>query len=320
MSHGRITGQLQNSITLTKVVYGNQLGSIENGSNGSQIVFYTNEGIPTSTSDFTISQSSGNPTTVNVNGDLSVTNETRIEGTFLQGSGANGETTGTNTGSSYLAFHNMGRHVEVGADTVDHSYIDFHSKDINTTTRDFDTRILSVGGETGSDGGGTLSIWAKNTLVVGPDRLLSNQGYDAYPPGLSIPSLSQYRDILVQKRVWSGTLSGTSQTALVDAVTGIPLVGKYNISMGNGPTSSSVYSYDFYLLRRSPVVGVLNDYTEINLSRDVGGSGTNKANLYALVTQPLGAGTNPVLSLINNTGTPAKYMIIFEGFVDNNGY
>ena len=328
MSHPRMSGQLQNSRTLNKIVYANQLGSIESGTNGDQVMYYTDAGIPTSSPNFSITQpSSGGPATVNLTGDLSVSEGATVEGTFVQGPNASTATPPV-AGSSYLGWHNTGRYVEIAADTSNNAYIDFHSFDGNTGN-DYDTRILSSGGGTGGvNGGGNLTIWANSTSVIGPERTFGAEGYTSYPPGLAIPGISQFRSLLTQKRVWSGAgVIGTSiRTTLTNGsgINAAPLVGKYSISMGMGSAGASIFSYEFYLFRTFPSgVFPLFDYQLIDLSRTIGGDGNNLVNFKAEIKKAIPGSPPsgpPQIWWTNNTAIPATYMVMFEGFVDDTGY
>lgn len=62
----------------------------------------------------------------------------------------------TTTGACELAKANSGRFVEIKGDSVNTSFIDFHSNDSGVV--DFDTRIVSQGGNVSASGGGTLVL------------------------------------------------------------------------------------------------------------------------------------------------------------------
>lgn len=318
MSHSRMSGQLQNSRTLNKIVYANQLGSIESGTNGGQLLYYTEEGIPTSNPNLTILENpNDSAVTVDITGNLNVTDKVAINGTVVQGPGALGAI-GLNPGSAVLSYHNAGRYVEIAADTTNNAYLDFHSKDVNTNN-DYDARILSSGGGTGVNGGADLTVWAKSTNIIGPTNIFNNQGYDQYSPGLAIGgTINQYRQFLTQKRVWTGgDIVGNyvMRTALVDNVTGLPLVGKYSVSMGCGTANNNVYATEFYLMRVNEGSIDLLNFRKVTMSEQ----GNNLANFNVRVTQSIPS-LLPYIEYENTTGAPAKYMIIFEGFIDNTGY
>ena len=326
MSHSRMSGQLQNSRTLNKIVYANQLGSIESGTNGGQLLYYTEEGIPTSSPNLTVLQNpdeSGATVDITGNlntGNLKVTDAVAVNGRMIQGPGAIGAT-GLDPTATVLSYHNRGRYVEIAAETTNNAYIDFHSND-TTLNNDYDARILSTGGGTGVDGGANLTIWANNTSVIGSQKTFGVEGYSSYPPGLSIPILSQFRQILTQKRVWTGSpIQGTTQrTTLTDQTTGKPRIGKYSISMGQGIAGGAVFSYDFYLFRVFPSsTFILFDYFVSQISRQ----GNNLDNFRADIerqNQTIPLTGPPQIWWTNTTSVPATYMVIFEGFVDDTGY
>ena len=66
----------------------------------------------------------------------------------------------------------MGRFIELGCSLANISSLEFHSNDANTTAVNYDTRIYSSGGTTGSIGQGVLYYAAKthnfdNTIKIG---------------------------------------------------------------------------------------------------------------------------------------------------------
>ena len=62
-----------------------------------------------------------------------------------------------NSDHQMLAYVNTGRYLEVGTDSANYCYIDFHSNDADTV--DYDSRILSSGG-TSTQGNGALNYYA----------------------------------------------------------------------------------------------------------------------------------------------------------------
>ena len=101
-----------------------------------------------------------------------------VIGTLVQGvTGTTGQ-----AGNCKFGYRNVGRFVEVGADSVDVAYIDFHSKDGSDV--DYDSRILSTGGTTNTMGGGALQFYADggyifngaNTTVSIPNRITLGVG------------------------------------------------------------------------------------------------------------------------------------------------
>jgi len=66
-------------------------------------------------------------------------------------------------GNAILAYNNVGRYVELGAESTNFSYIDFHSND--NVANDYDTRILSVNGTTSVDGGGRFNFYGDGGYI-----------------------------------------------------------------------------------------------------------------------------------------------------------
>ena len=50
------------------------------------------------------------------------------------------------------SYNSVGRFIELGSDTANTAYIDFHPNDSKTTAVNFDVRIYSTGGTTGTQG------------------------------------------------------------------------------------------------------------------------------------------------------------------------
>ena len=90
----------------------------------------------------------------------------QITNTNTQLSAFNTQLTNTNTSLSLYApiqsptftggprvFTNNGRYIEFGVDASNCCYIDFHSCESNTTSVDYDRRIISSGGNDAGGGG-----------------------------------------------------------------------------------------------------------------------------------------------------------------------
>lgn len=118
--------------------------SITNDPRENQILFITNEGTPTSTANFVfipnVQGATGRTNLLGVYGDIQVNGNAA----FLSHIG--------------VGQIENGRYVEIAADTVNNSYIDFHSRD--TFSTDYDARILSNGGgTTGATGNGNGNLF-----------------------------------------------------------------------------------------------------------------------------------------------------------------
>lgn len=136
-------------------VYRNQIPQpTQNDPKQNEILFVSNDGSAVSTPNFVYIPNIMGPTgptnLLGVNGDFQVNGNAA----FLSHIGV-GEI-------------NNGRYVEIAADTVNNAYVDFHSRD--TFSQDYDSRILSNGGGTGS-GNGNMFFEAASANFSCPVRL-----------------------------------------------------------------------------------------------------------------------------------------------------
>lgn len=190
------------------------------------------------------------------------------------------------------------------------AFLDFNS--LNGGTADYDTRILSVLGEAGVNGRGTMNLVGNTFNFVGNDP--NPAPYIQIPNGInSIGGIGQYHVPTNQGRlhsirqvVWSGNLAPSGITpALViylqDIETGVPMTGQFTLTISNGfsGTGASMYTTGFSICRSA----VGNPYNwELAFEK-----GTEAPpQLDAL---PFTAGAIPQIFLYNKSADPAKYMI-----------
>ena len=129
----------------------------------------------------------------------------QVIGTFVQGvTGTTGQ-----VGNAKFGYRNPGQFVELGADTANNAYIDFHSNVSNDV--DYDTRILSVGGTAPNSGGGTMLLYAQNyqfqTIANRSDPSINNYLNNTYYPGALLPTTEIPRDTILQEYFFSGRVN-----------------------------------------------------------------------------------------------------------------
>ena len=144
MSQFKISGGLTNPSTITGALYANQNDSFATDAQDTQILYYEN-GSATSSANLTFSDSK-----LAVDGNAEVLGG-RLEVGFSSATSNRGVDLGATPGVSQTA------------------YLDFNSTD--GSTRDYDARLLSVGGDTGSDGKGSFNIFAGELNVNNPMRV-----------------------------------------------------------------------------------------------------------------------------------------------------
>ena len=81
---------------------------------------------------------------------------------------------------TYLCKQATGRFLEVAADVADSCYLDFHSKDSNAATVDYDARILATGGNAGSSGGASMSYYAYAHHLYCQNTSISRNGTNKF--------------------------------------------------------------------------------------------------------------------------------------------
>lgn len=209
----------------------------------------------------------------------------------------------------------FGRGIDMGATiaVADTAFIDFNSK--NGGTADYDTRILSLGGELGVDGRGTLATVCNNLQLIGnvtkPNPPLTLPGNINYGGGSTLyhAPTNQGRLNSVRQVVWSGNLATSPVNpsiviSLQDIDTGVPLSGQYTITISNGysGTGASIAYYS-WSITESSVGDPWN--TAVGFAQ-----GDDLSNLYATATLNT---TVPLINLYNKTADPARYVI--SGFV-----
>lgn len=211
------------------------------------------------------------------------------------------------------------RGVDMGATPAasNTAFLDFNS--LNGGTADYDTRLLSVGGEAGYDGRGTLGmianefVFAGNALNTTPYvKLDGNMNFTGGAPYYHSPT-NQGRLFNTRNVVWSGLLAPTSPAPsiiiqLQDIATGVPLTGQFFVTMSNGYSGT----------------GQSINNTRLSITQDIAGAnpwnwevaelGDDLVNLRVLtdLTNP----SYPQLLLFNKTADPAKYLITGTVFYD----
>lgn len=190
------------------------------------------------------------------------------------------------------------------------AFIDFNS--LNGGTADYDTRILSLGGEAGVDGRGDLIMYSNkfefrgNTpnptpYVQMPNGINFIGGIDQYHPPTNQGRLHSVRQV-----AWSGNLAPSGITpALViylqDIDTGVPLTGHFTATLSNGysGTGASMYYTSFAICRSA----VGNPYNwELGFEAGTG----SPTDLDVL---PFTGASIPQIFLYNKSADPAKYII-----------
>jgi hypothetical protein len=171
-----------------------------------------------------MSTTSGNLSAVNVDTDLTYNPSTNLLTTVgLR----------TTTGTCDLAYRNSGRRVEVNSDVTNASFIDFHSYD--NSTSDYDTRIVSTGGNTTTSGQGTLSYNALRHNFGASDVTF---GSSSTNPSLNMIDSngdmkkfydgSWFKFPAINNRPCIGVIRGTITSPTASTYYDQPLSGNYN--------------------------------------------------------------------------------------------
>lgn len=216
------------------------------------------------------------------------------------------------------------RGVDIGATTgVNNSaFIDFNS--LNGATNDYDTRIVSVGGEAGVDGRGILTFSANeyhlngNSLEPEPEYKLP--GYIEQPAIPLNVGTNQGRTYDIRYYTWNGT-GGTDPTnpvitiQLRDSVSLNPFFGAYDVYMTSAYLgNSSVFDSANWLVVKNatPPTNVIES--------EPARAGSNLSALYAEVDW--NAGGYPQLKLFNKIGggSTFRYIVRAMVFPDNDGF
>jgi hypothetical protein len=187
---------------------------------------------------------------------------------------------------------------------------------LNGNTADYDTRLVSQGGEAGIDVRGDLNMVANKFKFVG--NIPNPAPYVEMPNGINfLGGIGQYHVPTNQGRLhsvrqvaWSGNLapSGIVPALVIylqDIETGVPLTGQFTATLSNGfsGTGQSMYTTGFSICRSAQG----NPYNwELAFEQ---GTGT-PTDLDVL---PFTAASIPQIFLYNKSADPAKYMI--SGFV-----
>lgn len=221
MSAFRMNGQLQNSRNTLKILYANQVGNTDTGDAMNEVVYVTPSG-PASSPNFTVMQNQN---------DLTSPCLVNIVGTLAQGVGTEDANVSA-AGNAVLGWRNSGRHVEIGSDSSNMSYIDFHSKELST--QDFDTRLISIGGDTANPGKATFLMQSAKLDLSMPtiEKACRIESYYPFDSGFSY----NRRDFTVNKYYYSGVVSGDTTQQIFFSTSGGYFTlqmssksGKYNI-------------------------------------------------------------------------------------------
>jgi hypothetical protein len=206
---------------------------------------------------------------------------TQVVGSFVQGvTGGTGD-----NGNAKFGYRNPGQYVEIGADTANTAYVDFHS---NTSYDvDYDTRILSVGG-TSASGGGTMALYAQeyvfNTVQNLTNPFISSYLNMSFQPASLLISPFPPRNNIVDEYVFSGEINANTQT-----------------TTWNFPSSNGSYVYRQWQIHAS-----VNNYTGSNWGSYFGIAFSNPASV---TYNPAGvSGTSPLL-IFGNTGSLPTFAI-----------
>ena len=238
-----------------------------------------------------------------------------IIGNFVQGITG---TTGSGS-SAKLAYVNVGRYVELGADTTNVAYIDFHSKD--GTIVDYDSRIISSGGGDTVDGKGALQFQANTytfsgqpnptgdaNATSGQFNIDSYVNYSAVVSGTTV----NIRNFAVCRRVYSGQMTKnvvTSYTVSFYGEGNYPLYGIYTVMFMN---KSGGFHNNVYTVMRgnSGNPGNTNFVNWVRISSQVTGNGN-------LTIETTNSNWLPQISFTNTSSSDAYFIVTVDGFTND---
>jgi len=214
---------------------------------------------------------------------------------------------------------NQFRGVDMGAtpSVPNTAFLDFNS--LNGATNDYDTRLLSIGGEAGVQGRGSLVFSANNYTFAGnttnpaPDTITTGSSLYQGGIGFFLPSVNQGRLWSVKEVVWSGNLpiSPVDPSIVIqlrDPVSLVPYTGQFNVTLSTGFSGTGQSHY----------------YQQLSITRDIAGPTdfnweegyekyTDESTLYQI---PNVSGTFPSLQMWNKTADIGKYMVTGYVFYD----
>lgn len=214
------------------------------------------------------------------------------------------------------------RGVDIGATTgvANSAYIDFNSLD--NGTNDYDTRIVSVGGELGTNGRGILQMSANEYHLLGnsvePEPEYKMPGYVQMPAIPTLVGTLQGRQYAVRNYIWTG--SGANDGAnpvrtiqLRDPVSLTPWFGVLDVAMSSGfAGTGDCASYAGWVIAKN--ASPPSDIIECRSSE-----GTALAVLYA--EADWNAGGYPQLKLFNKqAGSDFVYIVKITVFPDNDAF
>jgi hypothetical protein len=223
--------------------------------------------------------------------------EFKIVGNLVQGvTGGSGT-----SGNALLAYRSLGRYIELGADNSNSSYLDFHSND--TGNVDFDTRIISSGGNGSGSGLGNLTLYAQDYTFVTSSN--NSNPYITFSPnfifqsGNILPSAYPTRTRSIFEYNMSGEVNPSSTTPVYFIPTS-PLnsrnIWKIEVSITNGAGNWNYYNgYCFQ-----------NNTGNTVIYAPASTVGTSPVILFG------NTGVSPTISFNNNTGSTANYMIFIS--------
>lgn len=220
----------------------------------------------------------------------------QIIGTLVQGvTGTTGQ-----AGNAKFGYRNPGQFVELGADSPNTAYIDFHSN--VSTDVDYDTRILSVGGTAPDSGGGAMGLFAQNfvfhTILNRSNPMIETYLNTSYKPGNLLATTMIPRTNVVDEYIFSGEIAPNTTTS----TWGYPAIAK-----GGG-----VYvSYQMHITC-SNLAGNWNSFMGNVFINSIGNAviyqPTTTAGSSPIIT--LGSsGPLPRLSFNNNTSSTAYWTV-----------
>jgi hypothetical protein len=176
----------------------------------------------------------------------------------------------TVTGNVNAGYANVGRFVEVSADSVNNAFIDFHSNDANSSAVDYDGRILCNGGTNATTGQGAMTYTASSHTFNGTvnasfgsiNGTINFSGSDVGIGGSAQPSqgkLTVYNDVVLYNNgqvkfgsggggwlnrlyYYNGSVgsSGSFQYVLTTQQIGMYRISAYNINSQNWAWSENI--------------------------------------------------------------------------------
>lgn len=191
------------------------------------------------------------------------------------------------------------------------AYLDFNS--LEGGANDFDSRLISVGGETGVDGRGSLAYQANEFAFVGnASNLTPSVNFSGSLGWIGstaqfYPSVNQGRMFAAQHIVWTGQ-AGTApvdpvvEIQLRDRITLTPFTGHFFITISNGwsGTGQSIYQA---MKSVTSAVGSTGD--QWNFANE--DEGDDLSDVY--VAFDLSNSSYPIMLIYNKSADPIRFII-----------